>query len=222
MDMGNIVKNLVSKKQGQEEQTGKIKAIKITPTSVDLPRRLKGLYFENYSPTCENAKRAHETCKQFCHNFESSGGMVLVGSVGTGKTHMAVAICHEMARQGKNCKFTTVATIVREINESWSADRTKKDTYGVSIESDFESDIIRKYSRYDLLVIDEIGSQYGSDTERIVISEIINNRYNNVLPTIVLGNVTLSEVKEAITVRAVDRVLHNGNVVVFDWKSYRE
>ena len=73
-----------------------------------------------------------------------------------------------------------------------------------------------------LLVIDEIGSQYGTDAEKIMVSEIINDRYNNQLPTIIIGNVTMSEAENYLGARAIDRIKDNGFVAVFDWESHRK
>ena len=211
------------RKERETYETSRMKEMKNKfRRDIDLPLRLQALNFENYKPVNKEAVKAYQQCRDFCRNFDIAGGLVMIGSVGTGKTHLAVSICHELANIGKESKFATVATIVREIKQSWSVNRNEKDSYGVPIPKDFESDIIDRYSNYPLLVIDEIGSQYGSDTEKIMITEIINNRYNNLNPTIVLGNVTLSEVKDAITTRAVDRILHNGSLVVFDWESYRK
>lgn len=182
--------------------------------ALQLPERLKLCTFESYKPVNKKAESHRKTCKLFSEDHKNHGGIIMIGGVGTGKTHLAVAICQDMTKRGELCRLTTVTSLSRDIKRSWDRKRMEPG-------EDDEYLIIEKYSNCALLVIDEIGSQYGSDTEKIIISEIINNRYNKILPTIVLGNVTLSEATEVIGQRAIDRIKHNGKILDFDWKSYR-
>jgi DNA replication protein DnaC len=72
------------------------------------------------------------------------------------------------------------------------------------------------------LIIDEVGMQFGSDTEKMIIFDIIDGRYNNMLPTILISNLELSEVKELIGDRSIDRLREDGGVVVaMKWASNR-
>ena len=149
----------------------------------------------------------------------AKGGEViaLIGELGTGKTHLAVSLCKRVCDLGKTAHMTTIPMIIRAVRSSWGGKGT--DQWG-SVRS--EEDILRDYSqKYSLLVIDEIGSQYGSDSEKIIISEIINNRYNNCLPTIIIGNVTFSEAEEYLGKRVIDRIKDGGMILIFDWESHR-
>ena len=180
---------------------------------LSLPKRLKGMSFDNYRPANSKAAEALEICKKFAADMK--GGLILIGSVGTGKTHLAVAICNAFCDAGKRAKLVTIPEIIRAVRSTWGnrAEYSNGET---------EEDVIEKYSVIPLLVIDEIGSQYGTDGERIIISEIINNRYNNELPTVLIGNVTMTQATEYLGERVIDRVRHGGRVVVFDWESYRK
>lgn len=184
---------------------------------LNLPERLKSCTFDTFRPVNKAAKKNFELCKEFAANWEKYGGLILLGGVGTGKTHLSVAICQSLAKKGKYCCYTTVSRIVRRIKNTWKGKQSKE--WG-DIES--EESVISGYASQPLLVIDEVGVQYCSDTERIVISEIVNDRYNSLKPTIIIGNVTFSEVQEAIGKRAVDRICDNGQVLVFDWESHRK
>ncbi|MDW7774576.1 MAG: ATP-binding protein [Desulfobulbaceae bacterium] len=175
--------------------------------ALNLSSRLRPYTFDNYKPTSPEAEKALSRCRQFAQGELS--GLIMLGSVGTGKTHMAVAICKAVCDTGTSAMLVTVNEIIREIKDTWK-------------NSENEQDVIDKYSRVNLLVIDEIGSQYGSDTEKIFVSEIINNRYNNMLRTAIIGNITLSEAQAYLGIRVIDRLRHNGDVVVFDWESYRK
>jgi DNA replication protein DnaC len=183
---------------------------------LDLPKRLQDYTFDNYKTDTPEKTKAVDTCKKFVASWPNVGGMVLVGRVGTGKTHLAVSVCKSLCVKGQSCRILTISKIIRAIKGTWS--KTTTDDRGTSLT---EQEAIDNYSKYGLLVIDEIGAQYGSDSERIFITEIINNRYEQELPTILIGNVTKTELESLVGNRAVDRVLHNGGLVVFNWESHR-
>ena len=185
---------------------------------LQLPPRLKECSFENYNPGNDDAKNILKQSIDYASSIAIlKNGMIMVGGVGTGKTHLAVAICKKVCNYGYEARITTVPEIIRAIRKTWNGGDI--DRWGNKIT---EEDVIKEYSSVFMLVIDEIGSQYGSDSERIIISEIVNNRYNNMFPTILIGNVTLSEAEKYLGQRVIDRVKDNGKILVFDWDSYRK
>lgn len=191
-------------------------AIRKAHDALDLPPRLNGHTFDNYRPRNKKSVAAKKICQRYAKEY-GTGGMILVGGVGTGKTHLAAAMCKAVCDNAKSAHLTTVPRIIRDVRSSWGKNNT--DSWGKQLN---EEDIIHKYSSsYVFLVIDEIGSQYGSDSEKIIISEIINDRYNNNLPTIILGNVTIEEAEEYLGARVIDRLKDNGQIIIFDWESHR-
>ena len=74
----------------------------------------------------------------------------------------------------------------------------------------------------DLLILDEVGVQFGSDAEKLILFEIINTRYQDMKPTILISNLTLVELGKYIGERVVDRMREGGGAILsFDWDSYR-
>ena len=140
--------------------------------------------------------------------------------VGTGKTHLAVSICKELRYKAICCKLTTVNRIIRDVRSCWGGKRKENDWGSDKVIT--EEAIIERYVDYGLLVIDEIGSQYGSESERIIINEIINDRYEMDAPTVIIGNVSISEANKILGTRVVDRIKDNGNVMFFEWDSHRK
>lgn len=177
--------------------------------SLELPRRLTNYTFDTFRETSDNSN-VRSICLEYASKPDISGGLIMLGNVGTGKTHLAVAICQELVNKGVICKLTTVNKIVRDIRSCWGKEGDKT-----------ENEIVQKYTNIELLVIDEIGSQYGTDSEKIIINEIINNRYEELLPTIVIGNLSVSELKKTLGERVVDRISHGGHILLFQWKSLR-
>ncbi|EDH5493481.1 AAA family ATPase, partial [Salmonella enterica subsp. enterica serovar Java] len=78
------------------------------------------------------------------------------------------------------------------------------------------------FASLDLLIIDEVGVQFGSASELAILQEIVNVRYENVLPTILISNLTFEQLKDTIGERIVDRVTNGGrNRLAFNWESFR-
>lgn len=85
----------------------------------------------------------------------------------------------------------------------------------------------------DLLILDEVGVQFGSDTERLLLFDILNERYERRRPTILMSNLALDDAEEGGRVvpgiksylgeRVFDRLREDGGQsVVFDWPSHRK
>ena len=71
-------------------------------------------------------------------------------------------------------------------------------------------------------MLDEVGSQFGSDTEKLFIFDIIDGRYQNMKPTILISNLDIDGIKDAIGDRCVDRLREGGGMMVaFNWGSQR-
>lgn len=187
-----------------------------------LPKRLKIYSFETFLESKEN-KKIRSICIKYAEKWPECGGLVMLGGVGTGKTHLAIALCRELCLKGVSCKLTTVNKIVRDIRSVWGKNpQYYEDNYGQSAREKTEATVIEDYNKIDLLVIDEIGSQYGSDSEKIIVNEIINNRYEDMKPTVVMGNVSLSEINTILGERVVDRLIDGGHLLFFEWGSLRK
>lgn len=173
--------------------------------------RFAGKTLDSYEITIDGQRRAVADARWLLDNLDSgTPGLILIGGNGTGKNHLASAVVHEaVTKHGKTALITKVRKLDRAIKEAWKADGK-------------ESEALKLFSQPDLLVIDEVGLQRGSETELLHLAEIIDDRYEAMRPTILLGNVTLVELKGLIGERAVDRYRERGRVVVCGWKSYRQ
>lgn len=183
--------------------------------SVNIPPRFANETFKTFKATTQPAKHNLTVCQQYVNTWDdrknAGEGLMLCGMPGTGKTHLAVSIAREIARGLQGSVFiTTAARIIRAFRRTWAGN------------SEFsELDVLAKYCDPDLLIIDEIGVQYGTDSERNILFEVINDRYEYLLPTILISNLPLNELEDMLGERTVDRLLQGGTVLTFDWPTYR-
>ena len=82
-----------------------------------------------------------------------------------------------------------------------------------------EQETIDEYGECKLLILDEIGRQKGTEFERNLIFEIIDKRWNNMLPTTVIGNIGKQEFVALYEAATLDRL--RPETVELNWESKR-
>ena len=198
-----------------KQQADRIRRISHNLRNCSIGERFMGLVFDDYKPTCEKSKKVLEACQVYVDSFKCNSGasLLMIGSPGTGKNMLAAIICQELIKQDYMALHTTAMKLVRKVKDSWKAKRDSEQT---------EQDVIDSFVTPALLVIDEVGVQFGSTTEQLYLTEIINERYEKRRPTILISNLKLSQIAEVMGERVVDRFYDDGSkVLVFDWQSYR-
>ena len=100
--------------------------------------------------------------------------------------------------------------MIRAIRGTWRKESEKSET-----------EVIQMFSSVPLLVLDEIGVQYGTDGEQTIIFDVLDRRYRDMKPTILLTNQDKKGFKEFIGDRSFDRLVETSRWVSFDWDSYR-
>lgn len=180
-----------------------------------IPERFRDRTIDSYKATTEGQKRALEFVKFYVEQFakvsETGRSAIFCGKPGTGKTHLSVGVALAIMATGKSALFTTVQRMVRRVKETYRKDSDES-----------ERDVLNMLTYPDLLIIDEIGVQFGSEFEKNLMFEILNERYENRKPTLLLSNLTAQEVRSFLGERIYDRLREDGGQCVsFDWSSYR-
>lgn len=129
--------------------------------------------------------------------------MLIVGGVGTGKTHISIGALNALIKSEVYCRYVTEHELL--------------ETY-----------FRKEYTKFDgfkevtILVIDEVGKRELVDWQMIQLEELISYRYNAMLPTIFITNRTVKEFKEFVGDRVSDRLRDNKIIrVTLDGESMR-
>jgi DNA replication protein DnaC len=199
----------------ERERQEKIQRWERTIGESGIPDRFQDRSFDNYTTETDGEKRALLFAMDYAQRFSecrrSGRSAIFCGRPGTGKTHLAAAIGLHLLRQGNAVLFQTVFRAVRRVKDTWSRG---------SAES--ESQAVAGLVFPDLLILDEVGVQFGSDAERVILFDILNERYERMKPTLLLSNLPLAGVKDFLGERIFDRMREgDGAYIPFDWESRR-
>jgi len=180
-----------------------------------IPKRFKSCSFENFKISNDGQAAALKSAMEFVSDWEevekSGRCLIFSGKVGTGKTHLACAIANNLVELSVLSKLYTVAGLMRYVKESFSSDSQES-----------ESMIIDELSNLDLLLLDEAGMDYGTDFNKATLFEILNRRYENMKPTILMTNLDINALREYLGDRLLDRMREGGGKLVsFTWESQR-
>lgn len=208
--------SLLIREREQMDKQARARTIDRLKGELQIPERFTECTLDNYEAECDEAKRALRVCQAYANKWPErlrrGGGLVMCGKPGTGKNHLALAIAKRVIEEHQStAAFTTALKIAREYKSTWSKSSTRT-----------EDEVIKQFTRPDLLIIDEVGVQFGSDAEKLIMFEIINTRYEKMKPTILISNQSKDELAAFIGERVIDRMSDGGGcTLAFTWDSYR-
>ena len=138
-------------------------------------KRIQDYQFKNFIIT-ENNKKEVEIAKDFtqkCINKNQKNGLIITGKSGTGKTHLATAILNKLTEKYMQVLMGRLILLLDVIKDTFKDFSSK------------EKDIIELYSKVDMLIIDDLGTERISSWALEKLYTIIENRNENKLPIIV-------------------------------------
>jgi len=172
-----------------------------------MPEKFCGITLAEWiseTPEQNNAKRHAES-------FASGdiNRMLFIGNCGTGKTMLAAGVIGQMASGNRNPTYTTATRMIRSIRDTW------KD--GTS-----EQAAMDRFISADVLVIDELGAGRCTEDDKLILSEILCDRYAIEKATLLISNLTAEQIKATVMdERATDRMREGGKIVPMMWASKR-
>lgn len=127
---------------------------------------------------------AQNYSEEFADHLAAGRCLVFCGSPGTGKTHLACAIAKNITQSGRSARYFTVQELIRSIRAAWRPDSLD------SVER-----VLQRLQEFDLLVLDEVGVQFGTEAESTQLTEVMDLRYRAMKPTLVVSNCSVGELR---------------------------
>ena len=142
----------------------------------------------------------------------------IVGNTGTGKTQLAVEVMKYFAMvmaRGMDgpriwSRYIRAAELATQVRAAFSKGADSS-----------EADMIGRFCRPDLLVIDEFSEAGTSEWERRLFGLILDRRYGDMRSTFVISNGTPDDLRRIIGERAIDRMRERGRIIHFTHASFR-
>lgn len=136
-------------------------------------------------------------CRQYANNFnENSESLLMFGKTGLGKTHLSLSIASSAIDKGYTVIYDSTINLLNKIeNEHFGRDKVN-DTLSVILD-------------VQLLILDDLGTEYDTQFNVSTVYNIINTRLNKNLPTIVSTNLSKNEIQARYEERIVSRLYAN-------------
>ena len=137
--------------------------------------------------------------------------VVLTGDCGTGKTHLAIALCVAACRQKKRARFTTATALVNEFVEARQENRVGR--------------LLARWFRYELIAIDEVGYVPLADVGAEFLYQVVSERAERAA-IVITTNLGFSEWTQVfanarLCKAMVDRVTDRAHIIDTGKESYR-
>lgn len=179
-----------------------------------IPARFAGCTFGNFHAETDEQRRALQAAQLFAERFqvvlERGGSLTLTGPTGTGKTHLAAAALRHVTSHGATGLYRLADAAVRYLKSAYNPGNGYTEDQALS-----------HLRMPDLLVLDEVGNQHDSADEKRVLFAILNARYANMRPTLLVSNLTGEQLRAWAGQAFHDRLLEAGFIVPCQWPSYR-
>lgn len=189
-----------------QELAGKAQRLK---EKSDLGKRFSNRTFSNFNKSrCEEAHKAAWGYSQRNNLFDSEkNSLLFLGGVGTGKTHLAAAIANELIDRGIPVLFGTFIDHLQKIKDEFN--HTSLDTY------------LSRMKSIPMLIIDDIGKEKKTEWSQQTLFDVINYRYEHMLPTIITSNFDDSGLMNHVGNATASRLNEMCTAIHMNGKDYR-
>lgn len=151
-------------------------------------------------------------CIQYAETFsKNSPNIFLLGKTGLGKTHLSLAIAKRVAERGYTAAYGSLLNYLRKI---------ENENFGRS--ENAETDTMQTLINADLLVLDDLGSEFMTKFSESAVYNLINSRINLGVPTIISSNLSVDELQKSYNDRIISRIFGVFNTLLFDGDDIRQ
>ncbi|MCF6777309.1 ATP-binding protein [Thiotrichales bacterium 19X7-9] len=181
-----------------------------------IKNRFESACFENFQPQDSNDKINFQLAKNYAITFElmkkKGRNIVMHGGTGSGKNYLAISIMRDLIkRYAAKVKIITSYNLISSINETYSSNSLKT-----------ERQIKQEYLKFDFLVIDEFDLNRGTESDNLQLYDVINERYEEMLPTAIISNLSRDKLEQRAGQRVMSRLLDGGVIMKFTGSDRRK
>lgn len=168
-----------------------------------------GIESRYFDSDIENVQQK-EILKNWADN--PKGFLLILGGYGTGKTYTTCALLKYINRfQGINTRHTRALYCPMDILK---AEYLDAQFGGMAV--------LERYAKQDFLVIDEVGRAFNQAFEQEKLGYIINRRYANNRPTVIVSNLDPKTLKDHLGDALIDRISEERTIVIYSGESLRK
>jgi DNA replication protein DnaC len=144
-----------------------------------IPSRFRDVSFHNYFPKNDSQYFAHSFACRLVDEYPAvETGLLFMGPVGVGKTHLAIAVLKDLTeKKGASCLFYESGSLLKAIQDSYNP-----------VSETSEMRVLAPVYQVEVLLLDELGASVPTNWVRDTLYQIINTRYNNSRLTIFTTN----------------------------------
>lgn len=177
----------------------------------NIPKRFIGCDFDNYESETDEQQRVLRRCETYAADFakfrDAGACLLLCGRPGTGKNHLATAICRRLLADGYSVLRIKAS---QYLDAYWSKGFDERESW------------LHGMASVDLLMIDEIGRSSNAKSAQDAFFRLLDARYEAQLPNLLATNLNREELIEVLGDATYDRLTQGGSIrLTFDWPSWR-
>lgn len=175
----------------------------------NLGERFKGRIFGNFDKSRD--LRAFSQCQAYANRdlFRiERNNLIILGNVGTGKTHLAGAIANVLIDRGIPVLFGTFSEHLENIRKEFNTDGERM--------------YLAKMKTIPVLVLDDISREKQTDWTKQILFDIVNYRYEHMTPTIITANMNINELGNYLGPDIFSRLYETSFMVETAGSNYRQ